>query len=74
MELAILLLSLQHLEVSSKDRISKSPLIHHFTPLMINGKIPHLTHSSCEDLEMEMRHDRVLDSLPVSDDYIPVEW
>ena len=51
-DLPILLLPLQHLEVFSKDRISKSPLIHHFTPLMINGRVPHLTHSSCEDLEM----------------------
>ena len=53
MALPILLLPLQHLEVSSKDRISKSPLIHRFTPLMINGRIPRLTRSSCEDLEMD---------------------
>ena len=52
MDLPILLLPLQHLEVFSKDRISKSPLIHHFTPLMINGRIPYRTHSSCEDLKM----------------------
>jgi len=52
MDLPVLLMPLQHLEVFSKDRISKSPLIHHFTPLMINGRIPHRTHSSCEDLEM----------------------